>query len=192
MNGVELEYLDEGTGVPVVFSHGGGLDLRYWEPQREVFAARYRFVAYSHCFHGTGSWPAQGDYSADAYAADLVAIIRRLEAGPVHFVGFSTAIALRATLHEVGLVRSLTIIEPNVTWLLEGNPEGEASLHGGATRTNAFGPRQKATTSSVPSCGLSSSTTRDPEHSMPSLRLSAGCGSTTSRRGDPRSRCRRL
>ena len=47
MNGVELEYVEAGTGVPVVFSHGGSSDLRYWEPQREVFAARYRFVAYA-------------------------------------------------------------------------------------------------------------------------------------------------
>ena len=69
-----------------------------------------------------------GDYSADAHTADLVAIIRRLESGPVHLVGFSTAIALRATLREPGLVRSLTIIEPNVPWLLEGDPEGEAVL----------------------------------------------------------------
>ena len=36
VNGVDLEYVDEGTGVPVVFSHGGSSDLRYWEP-REVF-----------------------------------------------------------------------------------------------------------------------------------------------------------
>ena len=35
VNGVELEYVDEGAGVLVVFSHGGGLDLRYWEPQRQ-------------------------------------------------------------------------------------------------------------------------------------------------------------
>jgi pimeloyl-ACP methyl ester carboxylesterase len=128
VNGVNLEYVDEGSGVPVVFSHGGGSDLRYWEPQREAFAARYRFVAYSHRFHGSGAWPEEGDYSADAHVADLVAIMRRLEAGPVHLVGFSTGLALRATLHEPGLVRSLTIIEPNVPWLLEGDPEDEAVL----------------------------------------------------------------
>jgi pimeloyl-ACP methyl ester carboxylesterase len=128
VNGVDLEYIDEGTGVPVVFSHGGSSDLRYWEPQRAVFAARHRFVAYSHRYHGTGGSPVKGDYSADAHMADLVAIMRALEAGPVHVVGFSTAIALRATLREPGLVRSLTIIEPNVPWLLEGDPEGEAVL----------------------------------------------------------------
>lgn len=95
--------MDEGTGVPIVFSHGGGSDLRYWEPQRKTFAARYRFVAYSHRFHGTGPWPESGDYSAGAHAGDLVGIMRQLEAGPVHLVGFSAAIALRATMSEPGL-----------------------------------------------------------------------------------------
>jgi len=128
VNGVDLEYMDEGTGVPVVFSHGGSSDLRYWEPQRKVFAAQHRFVAYSHRFHGTGQWPAQGDYSAQAHTADLAAILRRLNAGPVHLVGFSTAISLRATLQQADLIRSLTVIEPNLPSLLQGNPEGEAVL----------------------------------------------------------------
>ena len=128
VNGVDLEYVDEGTGVPVVFSHGGGSDLRYWYPQRKTFAARYRFVAYSHRFHGAASPPERGDYSADAHTSDLLAIMRRLAAGAVHVVGFSSAIALRATLADPGLVRSLTIVEPNVPWLLEGDPDGESVL----------------------------------------------------------------
>ena len=117
VNGVELEYVDEGTGVPVAFSHGGSSDLRYWEPQREAFAARYRFVTYS-----------RRSATAGEHVSDLLAVMRGLEAGSVHLVGFSTAIALRATLVEPGLVRSLTVIEPNVPWLLEGDPEGEAVL----------------------------------------------------------------
>jgi pimeloyl-ACP methyl ester carboxylesterase len=128
VNGVSLEYVDEGTGTPVVFSHGGHSDLRYWQPQQAAFAARYRLVTYSRRFHGASASPADGDYSTAAHVADLLAIIRRLEAGPVHLVGFSTAIALQATLREPGLVRSLTIIEPNVPWLLEGDPEGERVL----------------------------------------------------------------
>ncbi len=128
VNGVDLEYVDEGRGVPVVFSHGSGSDLRYWEPQREVFAARYRFVSYSRRCRGRSPWPTNGDYSADAHTTDLVEIMRRLEAGPVHLVGFSTAIALRAALRGPGLVRSLTIIEPNVPWLLEGTSDGETVL----------------------------------------------------------------
>jgi pimeloyl-ACP methyl ester carboxylesterase len=128
INGISLEYLEDGTGIPVVFSHGGYSDLRYWEPQREVFGARYRFVAYSHRFHGGSSWPEDTEYSAQAHVSDLFGILRRLEAGPVHLIGFSTAIALRVVLQEPELVRSLTIIEPNVPWLLEGDPEGELIL----------------------------------------------------------------
>jgi non-heme chloroperoxidase len=128
VNGVDLEYLDQGTGVPVVFSHGGSSDLRYWEPQQDAFGARYRVVAYSRRFHGAGRWPAHGDDSAEAHTSDLLAIVRLLDAGPVHLVGFSTSIALRATLRGSSLVRSLTIIEPNLPWLLEGDPEGEATL----------------------------------------------------------------
>jgi pimeloyl-ACP methyl ester carboxylesterase len=128
VNGVDLEFMDEGTGVPVVFSHGGSSDLRYWEPQREAFGVRYRFVAYSRRFHGRSTPAGDGDDAADPHAEDLLAIIRRLEAGPVHLVGFSAATALRATLCDPSLVRSLTVIEPNVPWLLEGDPEGEAVL----------------------------------------------------------------
>jgi non-heme chloroperoxidase len=128
VNGVDLEYLDQGTGAPVVFSHGAGSDLRYWEPQREAFAARCRFIAYSRRFHGPGPWPAKGDDSAEAHTTDLGAIMRGLVKGPVHLVGFSTTIALRATLRQPELVRSLTIVEPNVPWLLEGDPEGEYAL----------------------------------------------------------------
>jgi hypothetical protein len=83
VNGVDLEYVEEGTGIPVVFSQGGSSDLRYWEPQRKVFGARYRFVAYSRRFHGSGARPAHGDDSVDAHKNDLLAIMRRLKAGPV-------------------------------------------------------------------------------------------------------------
>jgi pimeloyl-ACP methyl ester carboxylesterase len=126
VNGVDLEYVDEGAGVPVVFSHGGSSDLRYWEPQRKVFGTRYRFVAYSRRLHGSRAPAGNDEDSADGRTADLLAIMHRLEAGAVHLVGFSAATALRATLCEPGLVRSLTIIEPNVPWLLAGDPEGEA------------------------------------------------------------------
>jgi pimeloyl-ACP methyl ester carboxylesterase len=39
VNGLELEYVEAGTGVPAVFCHGSGSDVRYWEPQREAVAA---------------------------------------------------------------------------------------------------------------------------------------------------------
>lgn len=92
-----------------------------------MFAARYRFVTYSRRLHGPGPWPTRGDSSTESHVADLVELIRRLP-GPVHLIGFSTALALRATIAEPDLIRTLTIIEPNVPWLLEDDVDGETIL----------------------------------------------------------------
>src|SRR4029434_1137617 len=45
VHGVDLPYLDQGTGAPVVFVHGSFSDLRFWEPQRQAVAQQYRFIA---------------------------------------------------------------------------------------------------------------------------------------------------
>jgi pimeloyl-ACP methyl ester carboxylesterase len=127
VNGVELDHVDEGFGTPVVFSHGGSSDRRYWAPQRERFAAPFRFVTYSRRFHGPGEWSSIDDASTDAHVADMVEVMRRL-GEPVHLVGFSTSLTLRATIAAPDLVHSLTIIEPNVPWLLERDAEGMAIL----------------------------------------------------------------
>src|SRR5947209_19225920 len=90
VNGVELSYIEQGTGAPVVFVHGAFSDLRFWEPQRQAIAQQYRFIAYTYRYHGTAPWPDAGqDYSAATHAADLAAFIRELNAGPVHLVTLS-------------------------------------------------------------------------------------------------------
>jgi pimeloyl-ACP methyl ester carboxylesterase len=96
VNGVELSYIDQGTGVPVVFVHGAWMDLRYWEPQRQAIATQYRFIAYSLRYHGPAPWPDAGQhYSYATHTADLAACIRQLHADPVHLVGLSSGGAPR-------------------------------------------------------------------------------------------------
>jgi pimeloyl-ACP methyl ester carboxylesterase len=118
---VDLDIVDDGRGSPVVFCHGGASDRRYWEPQRPDVVARYRFVAYSQ------RRPTAED-PPDVHTDDLVMLIRGLEAGPVHLVGFSSATALRAAIRAPDAIRSLTILEPNVPWLLERDADGQAIL----------------------------------------------------------------
>jgi pimeloyl-ACP methyl ester carboxylesterase len=117
----DLEVVDEGSGVPVVLSHGGSSDRRYWEPQRAAFSAHHRVITYSQRSESQAAAPPD-------HIADLVAIIEHVAAGPVHLVGFSSAIGLRAALAAPALLLSLTIIEPNVPWVLEGDAEGDAVL----------------------------------------------------------------
>ena len=51
--GVELAYVEEGTGQAVVFVHGGFNDLTIWEQQVPAVAQRYRAIAYSRRY----AWP---------------------------------------------------------------------------------------------------------------------------------------
>jgi len=112
VNGVDLSYIDDGVGTPVVFVHGAWMDLRYWEPQREGVAAHHRFAAYTLRYHGTAPWPDDGkNYSAATHAADLAAFIHQLNAGPVHLVGLSMGgrLATMVALEHSDLLRSLTV-----------------------------------------------------------------------------------
>jgi pimeloyl-ACP methyl ester carboxylesterase len=128
VNGVELSYIEQGTGAPVVFVHGAGGDLRAWEPQRQAIAPQYRFMAYNHRYHGTAPWPDEGQhYSAATHAADLAAFIRQLDASPVHLVASSYG-GLLATVvasEHADLVRSLTLLEPAIGALLADSPEAK-------------------------------------------------------------------
>ena len=130
-NGVELSYIEQGTGTPVVFVHGAVGDLRFWEPQRAAFTRRHRFVSYSYRYHGPAPWPDDGkQYSAATHAADLAAFIPALKAGPVHLVGLSYGGLLGtmvATKHPE-LIRTLTLAEPATFSLLAETPEGKPAL----------------------------------------------------------------
>jgi len=47
VNGAKLEYVEQGTGQPIVFVHGVLNDLRSWKDQMEAFGSNYRAVALS-------------------------------------------------------------------------------------------------------------------------------------------------
>src|SRR5207245_174971 len=131
VNGVELSYIEQGTGTPVVFVHGAFSDVRFWEPQRQAVAKHYRFVAYNYRYHGAAPWPDDGkQYSAATHAADLAAFIRRLNAGPVHLVGLSHGGLLPHIVasEQPELVRSLTLAEPAIGVLLMETPAAKPAL----------------------------------------------------------------
>jgi pimeloyl-ACP methyl ester carboxylesterase len=131
LNGVRLSYIEQGSGEPVVFVHGAMSDLRVWEPVREPFAKRYRFIAYTQRYHGLGPWKDDGkDYSTATHADDLAKFITSLNAGAVHLVARSGggAIGTTTALSNPSLIRSLTLYEPFITSVFPGDsPEGKAA-----------------------------------------------------------------
>ena len=130
-NGVDLEYVEQGKGTPVVFVHGAVGDLRYWEPQRDAFAKQHRFVAYTYRYHGLAPWPDDGkQYSAETHAADLAEFLQGLKSGPVHVVGLSYGglLAAMVALKEPQLIRTLTLAEPALFSLLAEKPDAAPVL----------------------------------------------------------------
>jgi pimeloyl-ACP methyl ester carboxylesterase len=131
VNGVRLQYVDQGSGEPIVFVHGAFSDLRVWEPIREEVAKRYRFIAYTQRYFGTDTWPDDGrNFSIATDADDLAKFITSLNAGPVHLVTRSRggAVAIAAALKNPAVVRSLTLHEPGLFSMLPAeSAEGKAA-----------------------------------------------------------------
>src|SRR5687767_10098283 len=60
VNGARLAYVEEGSGETIVFVHGAVSDLRTWDAIREDVAKKYRFIAYTQRYFGTGPWNDDG------------------------------------------------------------------------------------------------------------------------------------
>jgi pimeloyl-ACP methyl ester carboxylesterase len=138
VNGYEINYLDVGNGVPVVFVHGGLGDYRTWQAQVDAFSKDYRVVALSRRYAYPNAQEANesNDYSVTPHSEDLAQFLMALDLGPVHLVGHSYGayISLLTALEHPELVRSLTLGEPPVMSFLQYVPDAEALQREFATK----------------------------------------------------------
>ncbi len=108
---VALQTIDRGTGPTVVLIHGLGGRGSDWTPQIEHLAPRFRVLAPDLRGHG-GSPKPSGPYVMRDFAADVAALIRRVDPGPVHVVGLSLGgmVAFQLAVDHPSLIRTLTIV----------------------------------------------------------------------------------
>lgn len=128
VNGVELHYLEQGQGDPLIFVHGGLADYRYWTPQLERFAQNYRVIAYSQrYYYPNQNLPIVDDYTTLVDAEDLAAFLQALGLKSCDIVGDSSGafIALAMTLAHPESVRSLTLSEPPILHWVTDLPGGD-------------------------------------------------------------------
>ena len=132
VNGVELHYLENGKGVPVIFVHGGLDDYRMWEAQLKPLSENYRVVAYSRRYnYPNNNLNARPDHSALVEAEDLAALIKKLKLKPAHIVGHSygALTALFLALKHPKMVRTLILSEPPALSLALEKPAGAALVN---------------------------------------------------------------
>jgi non-heme chloroperoxidase len=86
---IDLYYEDHGSGSPVVLIHGWPLSGASWEKQTAaLLAAGHRVITYDRRGFGRSSRPGIG-YNYDTFAADLDAVLNKLDLKDVALVGFS-------------------------------------------------------------------------------------------------------
>lgn len=108
----ELHHVEDGNpaGPPLVLAGSLGSTLEMWRPQVAALGERFRLIRVDHRGHGGSPTPA-GPYRIDDLAADVVALLDRLDLADVAFCGLSmggmVGIALAAAAPD--RVNSLTL-----------------------------------------------------------------------------------
>ncbi len=113
--GVQIYYEDFGSGMPIVFVHGLGIDRRIFNYQVEALKDKFRLVTFDLRGHGKSDAPETG-YSYNHFAEDLKNLIEHLDLKDFHLVGLSMggAVAVRYQIENPGHAKSLTLIGSHV------------------------------------------------------------------------------
>src|SRR5436190_4749178 len=126
INGYRIAYKDEGQGTAIVFIHGANADYRSFGPQIVALASSYRVIAPSLRHFYPEQWNGEGsDFSVEQHAADVAALIRKLNLGRVHLVGWSRggAVAIEIAKAHPELVRTLVLEDGVIRMPVEETPE---------------------------------------------------------------------
>jgi pimeloyl-ACP methyl ester carboxylesterase len=128
---LDLEYVEQGSGAPVVFVHGSNADYRIWEDHLDAVASLYRTIAINQRYFGLSPWPDRGEgFGQTVHGKDLAAFIRSLDSGPATLVGWSYGggVCLSAAVEHKALVERMFLYEPALATHVE-NPAEAAALH---------------------------------------------------------------
>ena len=89
-DGVSIYFEDDGTGLPILLTHGFGASTASWTPQVEYFKDRYRLIRWDMRGHGASDHPeALHHYSQAATIADMLALLDQLEIDRAVIAGHS-------------------------------------------------------------------------------------------------------
>jgi non-heme chloroperoxidase len=128
-DGTEIYYTEQGTGQPILLSHGWPLSSDAWQVELKLLAdAGYRAIAHDRRGHGRSSKTYDGN-DMDTYAHDLAELVTALDLEDLVVIGHSTGggeVVRYAAQHGVGRVSKVVTIGavPPIMLQSDTNPEG--------------------------------------------------------------------
>lgn len=128
-DGTEIYYTEQGTGQPILLSHGWPLSSDAWQVELKLLAdAGYRAIAHDRRGHGRSSKTYTGN-DMDTYAEDLAELVEALDLHDLVVIGHSTGggeVVRYAARHGAGrVVKVITAgAVPPLMVKTDANPEG--------------------------------------------------------------------
>lgn len=109
---IEMNYIDQGSGEPIVFLHGLGGSAQFWMPQVKSFSSSYRVIAADNRGHGLSSKPLM-PYTMRLFADDWKSLLDAIGIDSAHMVGLSMGgcIAMIIALDRPDMVKSLVLVD---------------------------------------------------------------------------------
>ena len=144
-------------GPPVILWHGGGQTRHAWRNTLDDIAARgWRVYSVDLRGHGESDWDEEGDYSFDAFAADVRAVAETMPSPPVLIGASLGGIASLAAIGEADdaarVARALVLVDvaPRIEQdgvrrigdFMTGNLDGFESLDEVADVIAAYNPHR--------------------------------------------------
>ena len=117
-SGIELHYLEQGSGLPVVFLHGSGPGASAYSNFKQNFPAvvqaGYRAVLPDLVGFGHSDKPAGIDYTLDLFSSTLLELLDELGIGMCVLVGNSLggAVSLRIAIDHPDRIAKLVLMAP--------------------------------------------------------------------------------
>ena len=124
-----LFHVESGNGESVVLVHAIGCDHRMWDSLAAALAPRYRVVRVDVRGHGRSPVPA-GEYSLEALADDVLAVLDDLGIDKAHWVGLSMGgmIGQAFALSHPGRVGRLVLANTTSSYGPDGPKMWEARM----------------------------------------------------------------
>jgi non-heme chloroperoxidase len=140
---------------PVILLHGGGQTRHSWgRAARRLAQIGFHTLAMDLRGHGESAWATDGDYSTDAFVADLNAVIDTLEQPPVLIgasLGGATALLAMGEA-ETSRARALVLVDVvprmspegvrHIRDFMTASPEGFTSLEEAAAAVSRYVPNR--------------------------------------------------